>query len=60
LTAGGLRAVKGGTFAEAPPGDLVVYVDSADRVAIAINGGRAASALAVSPGDALRIISPGY
>jgi S-adenosylmethionine hydrolase len=55
LAAGGLRAVRGGTFADASPGDLVVYVDSADRVAIAINGGRAAAALAVSPGDALRI-----
>jgi S-adenosyl-L-methionine hydrolase (adenosine-forming) len=43
LTAGGLRAVKGGTFADAPPGDLVVYVDSTDRIAVAINGGRAAS-----------------
>ncbi len=60
LTAGGLRAVKGGTFAEAPPGELVVYVDSADRVALAINGGSAAAALAVSPGDALRITSSGY
>jgi S-adenosylmethionine hydrolase len=55
LTAGGLPAVKGGTFADAPAGDLVVYVDSTDRVAIAINGGRAAATLAVSPGDALRI-----
>jgi hypothetical protein len=55
LTAGGLRAVKGGTFADAPPGDLVVYVDSTDRVAVAINGGGAASALSIAPGDALRI-----
>ncbi|WP_203917373.1 SAM hydrolase/SAM-dependent halogenase family protein [Rugosimonospora africana] len=55
LIAGGLRAVKGGTFGDAPPGDLVVYVDSADRVALAINGGRAVVALAVSAGDVLRV-----
>jgi hypothetical protein len=55
LSAGGLRAVRGGTFADAPPGDLVVYVDSTDRVAVAINGGRAAAALSIEPGDTLRI-----
>jgi hypothetical protein len=55
LVAGGIRAVKGGTFGDAPPGDLVAYVDSAGRVALAINGGRAVVALAVSPGDVLRI-----
>jgi S-adenosyl-L-methionine hydrolase (adenosine-forming) len=59
LTAGGLHAVKGGTFADAPPGHLVVYVDSADRVALAINGGRAVVVLAISPGDVLRIESAG-
>ncbi len=55
LIVGGIRAVRGGTFAEAPPGGLVVFVDSADRVAVAINGGRAVVALAVVPGDVLRI-----
>jgi hypothetical protein len=55
LMAGGIRAVRGGTFGDAPPGDLVAYVDSAGRVALAINGGRAVVALAVSPGDVLRI-----
>ncbi|HEY2672227.1 MAG TPA: SAM-dependent chlorinase/fluorinase [Rugosimonospora sp.] len=55
LIAGGLRAVKGGTFGDAPPGDLVVYVDSAGRVALAINGGRAVVALGVSAGDVLRV-----
>jgi S-adenosylmethionine hydrolase len=55
LTVGGMRAVKGGTFGDAPPGDLVVFVDSADRVALAINGGRAVVALAVSAGDVLRV-----
>jgi S-adenosylmethionine hydrolase len=55
LSAGGLPAIKGATFAEAPPGDLVVYVDSTDRVAVAINGGRAAAALSLGAGDTLRI-----
>lgn len=55
LRVGGRRGVKGRTFADAPAGGLVVYVDSADRVAIAVNGGRAATALAIGPGDVLRI-----
>jgi hypothetical protein len=55
LVAGGMRAVRGGTFGDAAPGDLVVFVDSAGRVALAINGGRAVVALAVTPGDVLRI-----
>jgi hypothetical protein len=32
-----------------------VYVDSADRIAVAVNGGRAAVVLAVTPGDVLRL-----
>jgi S-adenosyl-L-methionine hydrolase (adenosine-forming) len=55
LVVGGIRAVRRGTFGDAPPGALVVFVDSADRVAVAINGGRAVVALSVSPGDVLRI-----
>ncbi|HKT05104.1 MAG TPA: SAM-dependent chlorinase/fluorinase [Rugosimonospora sp.] len=55
LIVGGIRAVLGTTFAEAPPGGLIVFVDSADRVAVAINGGRAVVALSVSPGDVLRV-----
>ena len=55
LTVGGVRAVRATTFGHAPAGDLVVYVDSADRVAVAVNGGRAAAALGVTPGDVLRI-----
>jgi len=55
LTVGGVRALRGDTFADAPPGGLVVFVDSADRVAIAVNGGRAAVVLAVTPGDVLRL-----
>lgn len=55
LSVGGVRAVRGATFADAPPGGLVVFADSAERVAIAVNGGRAAVVLAVTPGDMLRI-----
>jgi S-adenosyl-L-methionine hydrolase (adenosine-forming) len=55
LSVGGVRAVRGSTFADAPAGGLVVLSDSAERVAIAVNGGRAAVVLAVTPGDLLRI-----
>ncbi|MDG4785735.1 SAM-dependent chlorinase/fluorinase [Micromonospora sp. WMMD1102] len=49
------RAVRGGTFGDAPPGDLVVFADSADRLAVAVNGGRADALLGVTPGDVLRL-----
>jgi len=55
MTVGGCRAIRGETFADAPSGGLVVFGDSADRLAIAVNGGRAAVMLAVTPGDILRI-----
>ncbi|MBV1848556.1 SAM hydrolase/SAM-dependent halogenase family protein [Catellatospora tritici] len=55
LTVGGCRAVRGTTFADVPSGGLVVFADSADRIAIAVNGGRAAVMLAVNPGDIVRI-----
>jgi len=55
LLVGGVHAVRGRTFADASSGDLVVYVDSAGRVAVAVNGGRAAVVLAVAPGDVLRL-----
>ncbi|HEX2355345.1 MAG TPA: SAM-dependent chlorinase/fluorinase [Micromonosporaceae bacterium] len=55
VTVGGVRAVRGNTFADAPPGGLVMYVDSAERIAVAVNGGRAAVVLAVAPGDVLRV-----
>jgi S-adenosylmethionine hydrolase len=55
LRVGGLAAHRVATFGEAASGGLVVYVDSADRVAVAINGGRAVVALGVGPGDILRI-----
>ncbi|WP_435205908.1 SAM hydrolase/SAM-dependent halogenase family protein [Micromonospora sp. bgisy143] len=49
------RAVRGRTFGDAPPEALVVYVDSADLVAVAVNGGRAVDVLGVRPGDLLRV-----
>lgn len=51
----GHRAVRGDMFAAAPRGTLVVLVDSADKVAIAVNGGSAAEYLACEPGDRLRL-----
>jgi S-adenosylmethionine hydrolase len=55
LLVGGVRATRASTFADGQPGRLIVYVDSAGKVALAINGGRAVVALAVTPGDILRI-----
>jgi S-adenosyl-L-methionine hydrolase (adenosine-forming) len=55
VTVGGLRAARVRTFGDARPGELVLYVDSADRAAVAVNGGRAVVALGVSPGDVLRV-----
>lgn len=55
LTVNGVRAIRGRTFADTARGHLVVYVDSADRVAVAVNGGRATVVLAVSSGDLVRI-----
>ncbi|WP_433537569.1 SAM hydrolase/SAM-dependent halogenase family protein [Micromonospora sp. CA-249363] len=48
-------AVRGRTFGDAQPQALVVYVDSADLVAVAVNGGRAVDVLGVRPGDLLRV-----
>ncbi|WP_033344734.1 SAM hydrolase/SAM-dependent halogenase family protein [Catenuloplanes japonicus] len=55
LMVGGVHAVRGATISDAPRGGLVVYIDSADRVAIAVHGGRAAVVLSVVPGDLLRV-----
>jgi S-adenosyl-L-methionine hydrolase (adenosine-forming) len=56
--AGGHRAVRGGTFADAAPGGPVVLVDSAGRIAVAVNGGSAAALLGVRAGDPLRLSRP--
>ncbi len=55
LRVGGMQAVRATTFGDAPPGALVVFVDSAGYVTVAINGGRAVVALSAAPGDVIRI-----
>jgi hypothetical protein len=45
-----VEAVLGSTFGDVPHGDLVVYVDSAGLVSVAVNGGSAAAWLGVAPG----------
>jgi S-adenosyl-L-methionine hydrolase (adenosine-forming) len=55
LVVGGVHARLGATFGEVGPGDLVVFEDSAGRVAVAVNGGRAVVVLSVKPGDIIRI-----
>ena len=52
------EAVLGATFADAPPGRTVCYVDSAGHVAVAVNHGRAVDTLAVRPGDRVVIAGP--
>ncbi|MBA3718574.1 MAG: SAM-dependent chlorinase/fluorinase [Actinobacteria bacterium] len=53
-------AVAARTFADARPGDILLYEDSYRNIAIAINGGSAAEMFAARPGDriALRRASP--
>jgi len=59
LRVGGVAAVRGRTFGDAQPGGLVVFIDSASRVAVAANGASAAQQLSVAPGDVLRIETVG-
>jgi S-adenosylmethionine hydrolase len=47
------RSVR--TFADAGPGELVVYEDAARRMAVAVNLGSAAQQLRVGRGDDLRV-----
>ena len=44
------------TFADARPGDIVLYEDAYANIAVAINRGSAARMLAAAPGDELRIV----
>jgi S-adenosylmethionine hydrolase len=55
LVSGNVRARRGATFHDVDTGDLLVYEDSAGRVAIAVNGGRAVVVLSVRPGDVVRL-----
>nr|WP_084213180.1 SAM-dependent chlorinase/fluorinase [Micromonospora purpureochromogenes] len=58
LLVNGREAVHGDTFGDAPPGALVVHVDSAGLVAIAVNTGRAADTLQTTPGALITITTP--
>ena len=58
LRVNGVPAARGATFGAVSPGGLVVLVDSAGKVAIAVNGGRAVDLLGVVPGEMLRITDP--
>lgn len=55
----GRPAVCGRTFGDAPVGGLVLLVDSAGLVAVAVNGGRAADLLGLAPGDLLTVRAAG-
>ncbi len=55
LTIGGVKARRGQTFGDVGAGELIVYEDSAGRVAVAVNGGRAVVVLSVQPGDVVRV-----
>ena len=48
---GGHKAVVGRTFADADSGALVVFVDSAGYVSVAVNGGSATGRLGLKPGE---------
>ena len=48
-------AVAARTFADARPGDLILYEDSYGGVSLAINRGDAARLLSVKPGQEIRI-----
>ena len=48
-------AVAARTFADARPGDLILYEDSYRNLSVAINGGNAASMLGIKPGQDIRI-----
>ena len=55
LTLDRYYAVVAGAFADAPPGELILYEDSYGLVTLAISRGDAARLTGVSPGDELRI-----
>lgn len=48
-------AVTARTFAEARPGDILLYEDAYWNASVAINGGSAAETLSLHPGDDLRL-----
>jgi S-adenosylmethionine hydrolase len=48
-------AVAARTFADARPGDIILYEDAYQNVSIAINGGSAAEMFGIGPGQEVRI-----
>ena len=58
LTLDRYYAILAGTFADASPGELIVYEDSYGLVTLAISRGDAARLTGVGPGDELRIAIP--
>jgi S-adenosylmethionine hydrolase len=48
-------AVAARTFADAPPGEILLYEDAYRNIALAINGGNAAEMFAAEPGQEVRI-----
>ncbi len=51
-----VTAMVGRTFRDAPPETLLVYVDAAGRVALAIDGGSAAADFSAVPGDQVLLL----
>jgi S-adenosylmethionine hydrolase len=52
-----VKALVGDTFGTVPPGENVLYTDSAGRLAVAVNGGSAASVLGLGPAQECTITS---
>lgn len=57
LQVAGRPARRGRTFADVAPGELVVLLDSAGHVAVAVNRGSAATVLGIGPGTEV-VIGP--
>ncbi|MGF7235721.1 MAG: SAM hydrolase/SAM-dependent halogenase family protein [Frankia sp.] len=50
----GITVAVGATFGSVPVGEVVLYIDSAGRVALAVNRGNAAERLSLAPGAIVR------
>ena len=60
LSGEGYYAVMARTFADARPGDVILYEDSYANMSVAINRGSAAAMLHAAPGQPLviRVLGP--
>jgi S-adenosylmethionine hydrolase len=54
-----LTVPYGHTFGSVPPGELIVFVDAAGYVSIAVNSGNAAQRLGLPPGSRVRLAPAG-